>query len=75
MVVDTSAVLAIIQKEPSAQRLVAALAQADMRSISTGTVLEVILLLLGRYGPDGESAIDSLRGTPRFALWRSTRSS
>ncbi len=63
MVIDTSALIAIMFNESSAPRLVAAIEQSPVRMISAGTVIETSLVLLGRYGPEGEVHLDTfLRG-------------
>lgn len=63
MVLDTSAVLAILLQEPVADRLVAALDADRTRLISAATVVEASLVLLGRHGEAGEPLLDRfLRG-------------
>ena len=58
MVLDTSAIMAILLAEPSAERLLAAIELDQIRLISAGTVIEVALVLLRRYGDAGESQLD-----------------
>ena len=60
MVIDTSAVMAILTREPAAERLVAALDADPTRLISAATVVEASLVLLGRYGDAGEPLLDRL---------------
>lgn len=60
MVIDTSALVAIMYNEDGASRLVAAIEQAPVRLISAGTVVEAALVLLGRYGERGEVQLDTL---------------
>ncbi len=60
MVIDTSALVAIMQNEPNATRLVAAIEQSSVRLISAGTVIEAALVLLGRFGERGEVQLDAL---------------
>ena len=60
MVIDTSALVAIMLNESTAQRLVAAIEQSSVRVISAGTVIESALVLLGRFGEAGEVQLDSL---------------
>lgn len=60
MVIDTSALVAILTGEPSAERLVAALDADPRRLISAATVLELSLVMLGRYGEAGDGQIDRL---------------
>lgn len=59
MVLDSSAVIAIMLGEPAAQRLATALSSAPARYISAATVVEVAMVLLGRYGDAGESQLDT----------------
>ena len=58
MVLDTSAIIAILSREPSADRLLTALDSAETRLVSAGTVIEASLVLLGRYGDAGEAQLD-----------------
>ena len=60
MVIDTSALVAIMLNESTAQRLVVAIEQSSVRVISAGTVVEAALVLLGRFGEAGEVQLDSL---------------
>lgn len=60
MIVDTSALVAILASEPGADRLVAAMAAAPVVRVSTGTVLECAMVLLGRYGDPGDLLLDAL---------------
>jgi len=60
MVIDTSAVLAILTREPEADRLVAAMEADRTRLVSAATVVEASLVLLGRYGEAGDPPLDRL---------------
>lgn len=60
MVIDTSALVAIMQNEPNGTRLVAAIERSSVRLISAGTVIEAALVLLGRFGERGEVQLDAL---------------
>lgn len=51
MVIDTSALLAILQDEEAAEALMAALAADSVRLISTMSVLEATCVLQARRGP------------------------
>jgi ribonuclease VapC len=63
MVLDTSAIFSILAREPAADRLVAAIEADDTHLVSVATVVEVTLVLLGRYGEAGEPLLDRfLRG-------------
>ena len=52
--------MAILTREPAAERLVAALDADPTRLISAATVVEASLVLLGRYGDAGEPLLDRL---------------
>ena len=60
MVIDTSAIMAILTREPTADRLVAAVEADTTRLVSAATVVEAALVLLGRYGEAGEPQLDRL---------------
>jgi ribonuclease VapC len=60
MVLDTSALLAIMLAEPAAPRLVTAVDGDRTRLVSAATVVEASLVLLGRYGEAGDSQLDRL---------------
>jgi ribonuclease VapC len=60
MVIDTSAMLAMLTGEPGADRLVAAVAADRNRLVSAATVVEASLVLLGRYGTAGDAQLDRL---------------
>ena len=60
MVIDTSAMIAMLMREPSADRLVAAVEADRTRLVSEGTVVEASLVLLGRYGDAGDTQLDRL---------------
>ncbi len=55
MVIDTSAIVAILLREPEADRLVAAIDKADTRHISAATVVETSLVMMGRLGEPAEA--------------------
>ena len=54
IVVDTSALLAILTSEPERDRLVEAIATADRCVISTATYVEIGIVISSRYGPAGQ---------------------
>ncbi len=59
MVIDTSALVAIMYNEPTAARLVRAIETSTVRWVSAGTVIETSLVLLGRFGERGEGQLDA----------------
>ncbi|MBA3891788.1 MAG: type II toxin-antitoxin system VapC family toxin [Gemmatimonadaceae bacterium] len=60
MIVDASAIVAILLGEPGAERLVEAIAAAARRTIGAPTVVEASAVMLARKGPAGEVALDAL---------------
>jgi ribonuclease VapC len=60
MVIDTSALLAILEGEPEAERFAAAIADASAPVLSAATLLEATLVVEGRKGPDGGRDLDLL---------------
>ena len=60
MVIDTSAVVAILQSEQEAPRLTAALDADPVRRISAATLVETGIVMLSRYGEHGEREVDLL---------------
>ena len=60
MVIDTSAMIAILMHEPAADRLVSALEADRTRLVSAATVVEASLVLLARYGEAGDPQLDRL---------------
>lgn len=63
MVLDTSAIVAMMTGEPTAERLALAVEADPERLVSAATVVETSLVLLGRYGEVGEAQLDRfLRG-------------
>ncbi len=63
MVLDTSALIAILQREPTAERLLAAVEADQLRLISAATVVEASLVVLGRFGEAGDPQLDRLLRT------------
>lgn len=58
MVLDTSAVIALLQAEPGAERLATMLEAAGVRRLSTASLVEAAVVMLARYGEAGEREID-----------------
>jgi|SRR5205823_14091223 len=58
MIVDTSAVVAILQGEPEAAAFAEALAAAGRRLMSAGSYLELGIVMIDRRGPRARQAID-----------------
>ncbi len=60
MVIDTSALLAILFLEPEAERFARAIVGATRRLISAGTLLETGIVLQARHGDEGARDLDLL---------------
>ena len=60
MVIDTSAVVAIMVREPAADRLLSAVEADRTRLVSAATVVEASMVLLGRYGEACDPQLDRL---------------
>jgi len=60
MVIDTSAVVALLGMEPEAARLASALEADAVRLISAATVVEAGLVIESRFGADGGRELDLL---------------
>ena len=60
MVIDTSALIALLGMEAEAARLAAAIEADTTRLISAASVVEATLVIESRYGPDGGRELDLL---------------
>ena len=60
MVIDTSALVAILRKEPEREALLRTILAAETRLVSTVTALEAGMVLEARLGPRAEAALDLL---------------
>lgn len=58
MVIDTSAIVAILQQEPETTQLVAKLEDEPLRRISAATVVETGIVMFARFGEHGEREVD-----------------
>lgn len=58
MVIDTSAIIAILLNEPEAPRVTAALDADPVRRISAAALVETGIVMLSRYGEHGEREVD-----------------
>jgi ribonuclease VapC len=58
MVLDTSAVIAILQDGPERRRFNEAIESAETRSLSTASFVECSMILESRYGADGVRDLD-----------------
>ena len=60
IVVDTSALIAILDKEPDAHLYAEAIAEADPPLISTATLVELNIVMLNRHGIKAAQIVDQL---------------
>lgn len=60
MVIDSSALIAILQREPEAEAFLAAIYRAQLRLVSAMTKLEVGMVAIGLRGDRGAGDIDDL---------------
>ena len=58
MVIDTSALLAILQNEPERSAYNRAIELADTRTLSTASFVELSMVIESRYGPEGTRDLD-----------------
>jgi ribonuclease VapC len=68
MVLDTSAILAILQDEPERLKFSEALEDADIRSMSAASFVETSMIIESRYGSDGMRDLDLLIAKASIAL-------
>ncbi len=60
MVLDTSALVAVLGMEPEAERFAAAIEADPVRLVSAATLVETGVVVEARYGPDGGRELDLL---------------
>lgn len=60
MVLDSSALLAILLSEPEARRMLRAIAAAPTRMVGVPTLVETAAVMVARKGSAGEIALDAL---------------
>lgn len=60
MVLDSSALLAILLSEPEAPRMLRAVVDAPTRLVGVPTLVETTAVMLARKGSPGEIALDAL---------------
>ncbi|MBW4052701.1 MAG: type II toxin-antitoxin system VapC family toxin [Proteobacteria bacterium] len=68
MVIDTSALLAILQDEPQRRRFNEAIEADDTRALSTGSFLETSMILESRFGADGVRDLDHFIAKAQISL-------
>ena len=60
MVLDTSALLAILFREPEADAMVRAISADDVRLVGAATLVEASAVMQARKGPGGDVVLDAL---------------
>src|SRR5271170_775686 len=60
MVIDTSALIALLQAEPETPRFVAAIAAANRRLVAAPSYLETVIVMVSRSGPEAKEKVDRL---------------
>jgi ribonuclease VapC len=68
MIIDSSALVAILQKEPEALRFANAIGDATVRWVPASCFLESSMFLLGRTGENGVRDFDLLIGRYRMEV-------
>lgn len=63
MVIDSSAVLAILQNEPERHAFNGAIAAAEQCSLSSASLVELSIVMEARFGADGQGDLDLFLGT------------
>ena len=58
MVIDSSALLAILQREPQRRSFIEAIESADSARMSVASFVETSIVIETRYGPDGLRDLD-----------------
>ena len=61
MIIDTSAIIALIQSEPSAVDIAAALVSDPSPRIAAPSATECLVVLAARYGPTGRTVFERVR--------------
>ena len=60
MVIDTSALIAVLTGEPDAELYIRAVDRDPRRLMSVASILEADIVLEKRFGPDGPAELDAL---------------
>lgn len=60
MVIDSSALIAILNNESEAESLTAAIGRSDLRLLSAVNWVETAIVIETRYGPQGVKLLDNL---------------
>jgi ribonuclease VapC len=68
MVIDTSALVAILQNEPERRQFNEAIEAAEVRSMSTASFVETSIILESRFGADGVRDLDLFINKAQISL-------
>ena len=68
MIIDTSALVAILDQEPEAERTARALASAPERMLSAASLVEIGIVMQTRRGDDGARDLDLLLAKLRVGI-------
>ena len=68
MIIDTSAILSILLREPDAERFARAITAASSRRISAATLLETTIVLESRSGPASAHELDAFLTRAQIGL-------
>ncbi|HPY26035.1 MAG: ribonuclease VapC [Actinomycetota bacterium] len=68
MIVDSSALIALIQHESSAEQVAAALSGARSPAVGAATLAETLIVLTARQGPVARTVLDRLRSEVNLAV-------
>jgi ribonuclease VapC len=60
MIIDTSALVALLDQEPEAERIAYALASTSERTLSAANLVEIGIVMQARRGDDGARDLDLL---------------
>src|SRR4051812_28084060 len=60
MVIDSSALIALLLGEPETEQFVASIAEVSERFLSAASYLETAIVMAGRFGPQGPEKLDRL---------------
>jgi ribonuclease VapC len=74
MTIDSSALVAILLKEPEAWRLADAIGESSVRLLPASCFLEASMILLGRIGEEGVRDLDLLIARYRIEITAFTES-
>lgn len=68
MVIDTSALLAILQRKPERRSLIEAIESADVTRLSVASFVETSIVIESRYGAEGLRDLDRFLSRARIEL-------